>query len=161
MKRSGRLFATAIAVSIGMLATESTLYAQVSPRPGRIVGVWDVEATITTCDTGVPISSFTALHKYELGGTGQVVPAGNPTGLSAHMMIWNHVGGNEYRMTFKMFRYDLAGNYVGWVVVDNEVSINAAADEYIGSGVAEFFDTAGNFLFSSCPEFIGTRFTGE
>jgi len=45
--------------------------------------------------------------------------------------------------------------------VTNEVSINEAADEYAGSGVAEFFDADGNKLMESCPSFVGTRFTNE
>jgi len=44
-------------------------------RHNRIVGLWDVQVTVFNCSTGVPLANFRALHKYELGGTGQVVPA--------------------------------------------------------------------------------------
>src|SRR5437879_12457120 len=75
-------------------------------RHNRIVGVWDVQVTITNCSTGAPLSNFRALHKYELGGTGQVVPATSPAGLSAHMSIWSFVKENEYQQAFKMLRFD-------------------------------------------------------
>src|SRR5215470_14756981 len=78
-------------------------------RHNRIVGVWDVQVTVLNCSTRTQIATFPGLHKYERGGTAQVVPGGNnPTGLSAHMGIWRPVGKNQYQLAFKMFRYDPA-----------------------------------------------------
>ncbi|HSI87912.1 MAG TPA: hypothetical protein VK918_02585 [Pyrinomonadaceae bacterium] len=122
----------------------------------RIVGVWDVQVTGRNCITEEPISSFPAMHKYELGGTGQVVPATNPASYSAHMTIWEHVRKDDYLMTVKMFRFDAAGNYIGWVVIRN--SINITNGVYSGYGVAQFYDIAGNEVGMVCPTFEGTRF---
>lgn len=135
--------------------TENTAASNV--RKNRIVGIWDVQATVRNCTTGAQIASFQALHKYESGGTGQVVPATNPALLSAHMSIWNqgrHRG--DYYMTFKMFRFDSAGNNTGYVVVKNNISIDD--DEYSGFGEARVFDINGNQIGMSCPSFSGTRF---
>jgi hypothetical protein len=149
-----------------LLVTYGTAFAQIGPDPrtnarnSKIVGLWDVEVTVTNC-AGVTLSEFLAMHKYEFGGTGQVVPAGDPTALSAHMVIWNHVSGNDYQMSIKMFRYNPAGELIGWTVLTNEIRINEAADEYAGSGIAEVFDAGGNFLVALCPSFEGTRFTGS
>jgi hypothetical protein len=167
MKRLNKHTAIAAVLLAGTMLTQATAFAQIGPDPqsvarhNRIVGLWDVEVTVANCANGAPLASFLALHKYELGGTGQVVPAGDPTALSAHMMVWNHLSGNNYEMAVKMFRFDGAGNALGWAVLTFAVSINEAADEYSGSGVAEFFDTDGNFLAASCPSFVGTRFTGQ
>jgi hypothetical protein len=166
MKCLNKIIGIVAALSIGVLITYGTAFAQIGPDPktnarnSRIVGLWDVEVTVTNCANGAPITSFLALHKYELGGTGQVVPSSNPTALSAHMMIWNHVGGDDYEMSMKMFRYSPEGALIGWMVLTNEISINEAADEYAGSGVAQVFDTAGNLVGGSCPIFAGTRFSG-
>lgn len=167
MKRLNKVIGITVALLIGTIVAQATAYAQIGPDPqtnarhSRIVGLWDVQVTNSNCATGAPLSTFSAMHKYELGGTGQVVPAGSPTALSAHMMIWNHVSGNDYQVSLKMFRFDGAGNAIGWIVLTNEVSINEAADEYAGSGVAQVFDAAGNLVGGSCPSFVGTRFTGE
>src|ERR1041385_1421414 len=80
----------------------------VMASPNRIVGLWDVQASNFNCTTGTLLASFRGLHKYELGGTAQVVPATNPALLSAHVGIWRHVQGNNYQLTFKMFRFDAA-----------------------------------------------------
>ena len=159
----------AIAVFIWMLTLFASLSAYAhdntesksSSGADRIVGVWNVQVTVANCAGGPPVATFPAMHKYEVGGTGQVVPGSNPALLSAHMMVWTRLGHNDYVSRFKMFRYDAAGNRLGWVVATNEVSINKKATEYTGSGVAEFFDNDGNFLMASCPTFSGTRFSAE
>jgi hypothetical protein len=168
MNRLNKVFRIAGALLIGMLATQATAYAQIGPDPdtmgraSKIVGLWDVEAAITRCDTGDALFTFPALHKYERGGTGQVVPATNPAGLSAHMVVWNFAGGKDFQTAMKMFQFDATGIPIGWVVVTSEVSINEDADEYVGSGVAEFFDMNGDPTgVVTCPVFTGTRFTGE
>jgi hypothetical protein len=141
---------------------QTTVSAQnTHARHDRIVGLWDVQVTNFNCSTGVPLVSFRGLHKYERGGTAQVVPATNPALLSAHMGIWRHVRGNNYQLTFKMFRFDAAGNNIGWVVVKNDVAINEDATGYAGTGQAEIFDSNGNSVGMSCPAFTGTRFVRD
>lgn len=130
----------------------------VNARHNRIVGVWDVQVNVLNCSTGAQLATFRGLHKYELGGTAQVVPATNPTALSAHVGIWDYVQDNDYKLAFKMFRFDPAGNNIGWVIVRNNIAISEDATDYAGSGQAETFDSNGNSLMTTCPTFTGTRF---
>ncbi len=166
MKRLNKKICIFTALLITTLFAQLTAFAQIGPEPknnarhNRIVGLWDVAVTINHCTLGIEIANFKGLHKYELGGTGQVVPATNPTALSAHMMIWSHAGDNDYQMSMKMFRFDPSGNYIGWMVLTNEISINEAADEYTGSGIAEVFNADGVLVAQTCPTFVATRFTG-
>jgi hypothetical protein len=168
MNALNRFSSITLAVLIGVFAAQAPANAQIGPDPNnkphhaRIVGLWDVDVTITNCATGDPLfPPFPAMHKYERGGTGQVVPATSPSALSAHMLVWSYAGNNQYQTAMKMFRFDGAGNYIGWVEVISEAEINPAGDEYEGSGVAEFFNPAGDVVATSCPIFTGTRFTGE
>ncbi len=130
-------------------------------RHNRIVGVWDAQISVNDCNTGALLFRFLGLHKYELGGTAQVVPATNPAPLSAHAGIWRHLQGNNYQLAFKMFRFDAAGNNIGWQIVRFDVAINEDATAEAGSGQAEIFDSNGNKVAMSCPTFTGTRFVGE
>ncbi|GEM_PF-2285799 len=127
-------------------------------RRNRIVGVWDAQIGNFDCSTGTQLASFRGLHKYELGGTAQVVPATNPALLSAHVGIWRHVRGNNYQLTFKIFRFDAGGNNVGWNVVKFNVALNEDGSGEAGSGQSEVFDANGNLLATTCPTFTGTRF---
>jgi len=164
-----RFSSITLAALIGLSAMHATAYAQIGPDPNgkarhaRIVGLWDVDVTITNCANGEPLfPSFPAMHKYEQGGTGQVVPgSNNPSLLSAHMMVWNYAGYDQYQTAMKMFRFDGAGAYIGWVEVVSDVAINEDADVYEGSGIADFYNAAGSLQMTTCPVFSGTRFTGE
>jgi len=162
MKHSSKTFGAVSALLIASLLMHASAFAdpESNARHQRIVGLWDVEVDIFNCATNAPMGSFVALHQYQLGGTGQVVPANSPTALSAHMMVWNHVKNDDYEMSAKMFRFDAGGNYIGWVVLSNEISISEDGSQYTGSGVADFYNTAGTYLFSSCPDLNGTRFEG-
>jgi len=141
-----------------VIGLQATAWSQSTrARHNRVVGVWDVQVAILDCSTGTQLFSFAGLHKYELGGTAQVVPATSPTALSAHMGVWKHVRKNQYQLTFKMFRFDPDGNNIGWSVVKNDVAISEGGTEYAGSGHAEVFDANGNVVGQSCPTFTGTR----
>jgi len=156
---TSKSFRTVMQVLVLIAVFQIAASAQiVNARENRIVGLWDVQVTNANCDTGATLASFRGMHKYELGGTAQIIPATNPLGLSAHAGIWRHVRDNEYTLTFKMFRFDAAGNNIGWIIVKNTVSINDDATEYHGSGQAAFFDVNGNTIGRSCPVFSGTRF---
>ena len=167
MNHMNRAVGIAITLLIGFFLTQSVVYAhsdkdlKTKARASRIVGIYDVDVVVADCTTGATVASFRAMHKYELGGTGQIVPATNPTVLSEHSMIWSHVRGNDYRNAIKMFRFDAEGNNIGWVVIRNDISISNDANAYSGVGVAEIFNSAGVWLGASCPSFTGTRFTGE
>ena len=167
MKPLHKIFGITSVVLIGTLFTSFTAYAAVgveprtSARHDRIVGVWDVQVAVASCAGGAPLAMFPAMHTYQFGGTGQVTPGTNPAGLSAHMMSWTHLGGNDYLSRFKAYRFDGTGKRIGWIVATNEVSINDAATEYTGSGIVEMFNDNGEILGASCPTFSGTRFSAE
>jgi len=141
---------------VGGLQTALSAQSE-NARQNRIVGVWDVQVAVHNCTTGAPMGSFRALHKYELGGTAQIVPATNPAALSPHVGVWKANHKNTYRLVFKMFRFDPAGNNIGWIVVRNDVAINEDASGYAGSGQADIFDSNGNLIGTSCPVFTGVR----
>lgn len=127
----------------------------------RIVGVWDIQVSLFNCSTGAQVGGFPAMHKFELGGTGQVVPATNPAALSAHLMVWEHLGGDDYQWAIKFFRFDATGMRLNYTVINSVVSIGPDGDTYLGSGVAETYDFNDNLLGIACPSFEGTRFTGN
>jgi len=127
-------------------------------RGNRIVGVWEAEIAVLDCSSGVQVAGFKGLHKFEAGGTAQVVPATNPAGLSAHAGVWRHLRKNLYRLEFKAFRFDPSGANLGWIVAKNDIVINDDGTAYVGSGQADVFDSGGTAVGKSCPTFTATRF---
>ena len=164
MKHLNRSIVITGALLAGALLAQATAFAQggtsVNAQQNGIVGLWDVQVTLATCDTGVVVGGFSSLHKFELGGTGQVVPATNPAALSAHMLIWEHLGGNDYHWYVKFFRFT-DGVATAYNVIEGLVSISEGGTVYGGSGVASFYDMDGNLMGASCPSFEGSRFIGN
>lgn len=149
---------------VTLLLAAPAVFASSNPltnaKGNRIVGLWDVSVTIFNCATGAQGPTFPALHKYELGGTGQVEPAGNSPANPLHLMVWQYLGGNTYSANVKFFRYDASG-VIGTTVISNVVWISDDGTAYSGSGIAELFDLNGNKVgVAGCPSLSGTRFTG-
>lgn len=148
---------------VSMLATSAVFAGSNSLAKGkasRIVGVWDVTVTLFNCETGAQGPSFPALHKYELGGTGQVEPAGSSPANPLHLMVWEYLGNGQYSAAIKFFRYDETG-VIGTTVISNAVWLSRDGNEYGGSGIAELYDLNGNKIgVAGCPTISGTRFTG-
>jgi hypothetical protein len=148
---------------VSLLATSAVFAGSNSLTKGkaaRIVGVWDVAVTLFNCDTGVQGPTFPALHKFELGGTGQVEPAGNSPANPLHLMVWEYLGKGQYSSNIKLFRYDESG-VIGTTVISNVVWLSKDGTEYSGSGIAELYDLSGNKIgVAGCPAISGTRFTG-
>lgn len=141
-------------------AAAKPLTPVVKAHESRIVGVWDVTVTLHHCGNGNVLTSFPALHKYEQGGTGQIVPPSNPALTGAHMLVWEYLGDGQYAAAFKFFRFDGTGAMVGTTVITADVWVDDEGMQYGGSGMAELYDTAGNFIgLAGCPSFEGTRFT--
>lgn len=128
-----------------------------NPQGNAIVGLWDVVVEDRACD-GPTISTFVSMHKFELGGTAQTVPSRNTINLSARVGIWNHQGQNNYDLAFKAWRFDPAGNSIGWIVVRFDIVLDEQAETSVGTGQAQVYDTAGNIVSSSRPTFTGKRF---
>jgi hypothetical protein len=165
MKRLHRIIGIVTALSIGILATYGAAFAEAGSNPlanakgSGIVGVWDVTVDVYNCNSGAYITSFPAMHKFELGGTGQVVPAGDSPIGPVHMMVWEYLGDNTYSSVIKFFRYD-AGGLIGTAVLTNEVWISEDGTEYGGSGISKLYDLDGNQVgIAGCPSLSGTRFT--
>lgn len=167
MKHYSNRLGIAVALAAISFLPIGPAFAQNGPDPqanvptNKLVGLWDVQVSLASCNGGPAFASFLAMHKFERGGTGQVVPATNPAALSAHTMIWEPESRDEYRQAVKFYRFDPpTGTLLGWTVVTNEITVNAAGTEFVATGVARFYDTSGNLLFSNCPSLIGTRFNG-
>jgi hypothetical protein len=152
------LILRAAVVPVVLVGGTATIMPAQTAALASIVGVWDGQVTVLNCSTGLPIASFLGLHKYEFGGTAQVVPSTNPAALSPHVGVWTSVGKDKYQLNFKMFRFDSAGNNIGWIVVRNNIAISKDATLYAGSGQASTYDLNGNLLGASCPTFTGIRF---
>ena len=56
---------------------------------------------------------------------------------------WEPVKGRTYRFAFRLFRFDLAGNWIGSQIVRHTVELARDGQSYTSQGAPEFYDVNG------------------
>jgi hypothetical protein len=153
---------TVLAVLMVLTLTFSVI-AQDDPKSqkggGRLVGTWDVQVTITNCQTGAAIRTFPSISTFMVDGTMLDSTSGTPQALKTPGHgVWSHTGGSTYRFKFKAFSFDAGGNPTGWVIISHEANLNHEADAFESAGTAEVYAPNGNLIFTGCSATTATRF---
>jgi len=126
---------------------------------GRLEGMWDVQVTIRNCQTGAALRTTASIGTFMSGGTSLDSSSGIPQALKTPGQgVWGHVGGNTYRLKFKWFNFDPAGNYTGYTIIKHEANLNPTADAYDSAGTAEVYSPNGTLVFTGCSTTTATRF---
>jgi hypothetical protein len=135
-------------------------YAQDSNGGGRLIGTWDAVVTRRDCATGNAIGDpFASIASFNQGGTTIGSTAGMPQAArTPEHGVWKHLNGNRYLFRFKSFNFNPAGVAVSYGIVTHEIELDATADNYTSSGIAEFYLMNGTKTGQGCSDAIGTRF---
>ena len=117
----------------------------------EIVGTW--EAIV---DRGPPLGTLTSLHTFTSDHT--FVESGNDTLFrSPGMGVWKYVGDHTYATTMVLHRFNSAGVPVGSVKVNANRKIAPDGQSYVGVGVNEIRDLAGNVIAVGRSTVTGRR----
>lgn len=132
-------------------------------QKARIGGVWDAKVWVTDCSSGNPVlPPFDALGVFEADGSFHDTNSNNPTLMvrSDAFGYWKHVRGNKFRFAFKLFNFDVAGNYLGYQVVRHDLVLAKDGKSYTSKGGAEFYNPDGTprVPVTVCSETTATRF---
>ena len=123
---------------------------QSSANARKIEGVWDVQVTLRSCQTGDPILTFRAMNMFIRGGsliyTGNTPPTANGPGFGR----WQHLGGRHYDSTNRFFRFNPDGTFVGVLRVKRNITLSRGGDEFTGTNTAELFDANDNLIVTLC-----------
>ena len=146
-------------LTLGSVSAQDDSKRQKGGGGGRLEGTWDVQVTITNCQTGAAIRTFPSIGTFMSGGTMLDSTSGIPQALKTPGHgVWSHISGNAYRFKFKTFSFDPSGNPTGWTIVSHEANLNHSADEYESAGTAEVYAPNGNLIFTGCSTTTATRF---
>jgi hypothetical protein len=153
---------TIIAGSVKAQSIEVDLGKEMGPEVinagNQIEGAWDARVNITVCATGATIISFDAFALFAANGTFHDTNSTNPTVRSSAFGVWNRTRGRDYQFAFKFFRFDPAGNYLGYNVVRHHARLGDDGNSYVSAGSADFYDADGNLIMQGCSNSIATRF---
>lgn len=136
-----------------------SLTAQNKGGGGRLGGTWDAQVSITNCQTGGVIATFSSIGSFNQGGTSIGSTAGVPQSLrTPEHGVWRHIEGDTYSFRFKTFSFNAQNAFTGWTIVEHQITLDTSGDTYTSSGTAEFYSANGTLVGSGCSTSIGTRF---
>ncbi|HRI18343.1 MAG TPA: hypothetical protein PL196_07465 [Burkholderiaceae bacterium] len=153
----------ALACGVGA-ATLLAMLPPASAQEGRspIEGVWRVTRHGVNCATGQVMSTFPAIMEFMRGGTwtGYAVPPGATPALgSPDYGTWKRESGaGNYSFRLLSYSYDAAGVFSGSTEVSAKLTLADDAQGFAYDGTVQFFDAAGNPMFSVCGKAEATRF---
>jgi hypothetical protein len=150
------LAATVLAAGVAASAADRGTGAADPILPHEeIVGSW--EAIV---DRGPPLGTLTSLHTFTSDHT--FVETGNDTLFrSPGIGVWKYLGDHTYATTMVLHRFNSAGVAIGSVKVNANRKIAPDGQSYVGVGVNEIRDLAGNVIAIGRSTVTGRRMQVE
>ncbi len=153
---------------IALAATTSLVCGQgqqsaESSRNKSIVGTWQVLRHGVDCDTGQRLNpDFPTLITFNRGGTlnGDGLAPGDTPGLvTPEYGNWTHEHGTQtYTVRDVSYAYDESGAFAGRGEITATVTLATGGASFTADTTIDVYDADGNFLFSFCGMWTGTRF---
>jgi len=148
-----------IFIALFVTLTATQINGQVNGG-GRLAGAWDANVKIYVCATGATIREFASLGTFNQGGTFTGLTSGlPPSARSIELGVWGHVQGNAYKLRFKAFQFDAAGNPTGYQIVTHDVELDEQNLNYVSNGGVVFYNMVGTPVATGCSSAVGTRMT--
>jgi hypothetical protein len=150
------LAATVLAAGVAASAADRGTGAADPILPHEeIVGSW--EAIV---DRGPPLGTLASLHTFTSDHT--FVETGNDTLFrSPGIGVWKYLGDHTYATTMVLHRFNSAGVAIGSVKVNANRKIAPDGQSYVGVGVNEIRDLAGNVIAIGRSTVTGRRMQVE
>ncbi len=127
-------------------------------RANRIVGLWETQATVRGCATGVPVLQVRNNLLFHAGGTVTenipVIPSRNQG-----MGVWSYdPASGSYTMVIRFDRFSTTtGAYVGSSTVERELAMSDDGQTIGGAVRATHFNLDGSVSQELCGEGTSTR----
>lgn len=158
-----KLVPTSLALSLALLAGSasasplSQANAGLLPIPAnRIVGLWEVNATVAPCLGGQPLS-FVALNTFHAGGTLSDINALPPTSRASGQGVWAYKLNNRYETRFQFLRFQPDGSYDGIQDIRTTMTLNRQATQYDATVRVRVLNTDGSLRVELCGHAAGRR----
>src|SRR5215470_8206325 len=135
--------AMALTALLGTAMLQATATGQDTGN-GKIEGTWVVTVNIDNPPPGVP-PVIQALQSYIRGG--RFLETGSSSfRRSAGHGEWVLTGHRQFTSTFRFFRFDVNGNYVGYQKNTRIIQLSSDGTHYTATAKIDMFDTNSNFL---------------
>ena len=123
-----------------------------------IVGTWEVQVALATCETGQergPV--FPALNTFLTEGSMLSDPAQNPALLRTGHGAWAHAGGWQFTNTVVLFRFNTNGTYAGTQTVRRDITVSHDSATFTARDIATTAAPDGTVVDTRCAIGRGRR----
>jgi len=108
------------------------------PLNPSIVGLWQVMDT----ENGQPIDlSFEVWHS---DGTEILIDQSAPATDNVCIGTWQQTGSLTYKLTHPSLNFDMSGNYIGTVMINEVVTLDRNGNKFSGTYTVDVFDVNGS-----------------
>ncbi|MFC3551358.1 hypothetical protein ACFOLC_10085 [Lysobacter cavernae] len=128
------------------------------PPANRIVGVWDFQVHIFSCDTGQTLRRFRASSVFNAGGTMLDTNNTPPTSRGPAFGVWSYDPRARQHVTeMRLYRYHPDGGFAGVNQVRRTLTLSADGDGMAGEFRGQILGPNEEVLANTCGNEVGTR----
>jgi len=142
------------AMALGLIAAQRILPAKDNHS---VEGVWDVNVTVTNCQTGALIRTVESLQMFSQDGS--VNETANTFLRGSSVGVWAHSGADKYQVKFWFFRYKPDGTFASRAQALDNIVLSDDGKTFSASGNIKDFDASGALLSTGCFVHAATRLT--
>ncbi|MGH9693199.1 MAG: hypothetical protein ACRD5Z_03575 [Bryobacteraceae bacterium] len=130
--------------------------ASESSRAG-IAGLWESTVEITNCQSGTVLATFRGLGLFHRGGGLEQQNNMSPILGKTALGSWQYLGANHFAATFRFFRFDPNGIYIGIQKVTRDIQLDAVGNTFTSVISSTTYDVNNNIIATGCGTETATR----
>jgi hypothetical protein len=147
-----RMLTTYTMLVLVLAATQATASDKETPR---LNGVWNVNVTVTSCETGEVIRNVRALNLFIQDGS--MTETSSNSRRSNSVGTWRQRRDNTYRSMFEFFRYNPDGTFATTARVVRTIELSEDGNGFVSTGTVEDFDAQNVRVSVGCSTETATR----
>jgi hypothetical protein len=147
-----RLLTTHMMLLLGLAATPATASDRQTPR---LNGLWNVNVTVRSCETGEVIRAVRALNLFIQDGS--MTETSSNSQRSNGLGTWRHRHDNTYRSMFQFFRYNPDGTFATTARVVRTIQLSQHGTRFVSTGTVEDFDAQNARVSVGCSTETAVR----
>jgi hypothetical protein len=147
-----RMLPTYMMLVLGLAATQATASDQETPR---LNGLWNVNVTVRSCETGEVIRNVRALNLFIQDGS--MTETSSNSQRSNSVGTWRHRRDTTYRSMFEFFRYNPDGTFATTARVVRTIQLSQDGNRFVSTGTVEDFDAQNINVSIGCSTETATR----
>src|SRR5215468_8567258 len=129
-----------VAGAFAMSACSKPAVAATTDDARSITGTW----TVTVHPDGQPMFESTITFT----SAGGLVEATSKAVSSGGIGTWTRAGGGHFTVTFRKYRFDGTGAFIGTTVISEDDLVDASGNTYTGHATTKVIDLKGNVIAS-------------